>query len=133
MSGRKRHLLVDTNGLLLEAVVTGADVQDRDGAKSVLANATFHFSRLQTIRADAGYTGPFANWVKQHCGWVMEIIRKPKGQVGFQVLPKRWVVERTFGWLSKKRRLARSYEILVESEVEFIKLSMIHLMLKRLA
>lgn len=133
VKGRKRHLLVDTLGLLLGVSITGADVQDRDGAKALLAEATFDFSRLKTIRADGGYAGQLVAWAKAQCGWALEIIRKKAGQVGFEVLPKRWVVERSLGWLTKKRRLAKSYEILPESEIAFIQVSMIHLMIKRLA
>lgn len=93
--------------MLLEVSITEANVQDRDGAKAVLAQATFDFSRLHTIRVDGGYAGQLVNWVKQKCGWAMEVIGKKPGQVGFEVLPKRWVVERSLSWLTKKRRLAK--------------------------
>ena len=134
VKGRKRHILVDTLGLLLEADVTDAKTSDWDGARTILAQASFDLSRLKTIRVDTGYTqGDFRAWVFEKCGWVLEIIRKPAHQKGFAVLPKRWIVERTFAWLTSKRRLGKSFEILAESEIAFMQLSMIQLMAKRLA
>lgn len=124
-------MLVDTLGLVLAVVVHPADVQDRDGGRDVLAKATWHFSRLRTIRADAGYAGKFVSWVKAACGWSVEIIRRTSR--GFEVLPKRWVVERTFAWLVKQRRLSKDYEFLEESSEAFIHVAMIGLMLRRLA
>ena len=114
-------------------VVHSAEVQDRDGARLVLAKATWWFSRLKVVRADAGYTGKLVEWASEACGWAMEIIRRPKGRKGFVVLPKRWVVERTFAWLGTCRRLSKSYEVRTESEEAWVNLAMIHLMLRRLA
>ena len=90
-------MLVDTLGLVLGCVVHAANVQDRDGAIWVLAQATFDFARLRIIRADAGYAGRLVEWVRQGCHWTLEIIRRTSR--GFEVLPKRWVIERTFVWL----------------------------------
>ena len=130
MSGRKRQLLVDTLGLVLSCVVHAANVQDRDGAQWVLAKATFDFGRLRIIRADAGYAGRLVAWVQQACGWTLEIIRRTSP--GFVLQPKRWVVERTFAWLGKYRRLSKDYEVLEESSEAFIHIAMIHLMARRL-
>jgi putative transposase len=125
-------LLVDTLGLLLAVVVHPADVQDRDGAKWVLAKATFDFVRLRVVRADAGYAGKLVGWTLATCGWAVEVVWRPAGQVGFAVLPKRWVVERTFAWLGMYRRLSKDYEYRTESSEAFIHVAMIHLMLRRL-
>ena len=97
VNGRKRHILVDTLGLLLIVVVHAANIQDRDGAMLVLGKAKGKFPRLQLIWADGGYTGKLIDWVKQFCGWMLEIIKRNDDIKGFRVLPHRWVVERTFG------------------------------------
>jgi putative transposase len=123
-------LLVDTLGLVLAVVVHSAGVQDRDGAKWVLARATFDCARLRIIRADAGYAGRLVAWTRHACRWSMEIIRRTSP--GFVVLPKRWVVERTFAWLYKYRRLSKEYEYLPESSEAFIYVAMIHIMVRRL-
>jgi putative transposase len=125
-------VLVDTLGLLLAVVVTPASKQDRDGAKDVLLRAKGRFPRLRVIWADGGYAGALIGWVKRTCGWLVKTILKPEGQKGFVVLPKRWVVERTFGWLMKYRRLARDYETEPEMSETMIRAAMIHLMLRRL-
>lgn len=133
VKGRKRHILVDTTGLLLMVVVHAANIQDRDGAKLVLEQVNGTFSRLQLIWADAAYAGQLINWVKLTCDWVLEIIRRKDDVKGFQVLPRRWVVERTFGWLGRYRRLSKDYEGLTESSQAFIYAAMIRVMSKRLA
>lgn len=115
---------------MLAVVVHGADVQDRDGAKWLLAQASYDFARLRIIRADAGYAGRFVAWTLSQCGWAVEIIRRTSR--GFEVLPKRWVVERTFAWFGKYRRLSKDYEYTTESSEAFIHIAMIHLMLRRL-
>jgi putative transposase len=133
VKGRKRHILVDTLGLLLVAVVHAANVQDRDGAKLVLDKARGKFLRLTLIWADGGYAGKLIEWVKDACGWILEIVKRSDDVQGFAVLPRRWVVERTFGWLGRCRRLSKDYEELTESSEAMIHLAMTQLMLKRLA
>ena len=132
VNGRKRHLLVDTLGLLLTVVVHVASLQDRDGAKLVLEKIRGRFPRLQLIWADGAYAGQLVDWVKRVCGLVLEIVKRPAGVKGFQVLPRRWVVERTLGWLERYRRLSKDYEVLPESSEAMVYIAMIHLMVRRL-
>ena len=132
MTGRKRHIVVDTLGLLLAVVVHPADIQDRDGAKLVLAKLRGRLPRLRLIWADAGYAGRLVRWVQAQTGWGLAIVRRPRGHQRFEVLPRRWVVERTFGWLGRSRRLSKDYEALPASAEAWIHLAMIHLMLRRL-
>ena len=134
VTGRKRHTLVDTLGLLMKVVVTAGDVQDRDGAKRLLEGLTEEaMKRLKLIWADGSYRGDLIDWVENLFGWKLQIVEKPKDQNGFQALPKRWIVERTFAWLVRQRRLARDYERLPESSESFIYIAMIRLMVRRLA
>jgi putative transposase len=133
VKGRKRHILVDTIGLLLTVVVHAANIQDRDGAKLVLEKTRGKFLRLTLIWADGGYAGKLIEWVKETCGWLLEIVKRSDDVPGFVVLPRRWVVERTFGWLGRCRRLSKDYEEQTESSEAMIHLAMIQLMLKRLA
>jgi putative transposase len=132
IAGRKRHLLVDTDGLLLSCVVHGADVQDRDGARSVLRRLHGRAPLLQRIWADGAYAGALVGWAREFGDWIIEIVRKAKGQKGFAVIPRRWVVERTFAWITRCRRLAKEYDTLSASSECWIHLSMIGLMLRRL-
>ena len=97
MKGRKRHLLVDTLGLIWGLIVHGADVQDRDGARLVVKSASKNLPKLQIVWADGAYAGQLIEWVKQTCGWLLEIIKRSDDASGFEVLPKRWIVERTCG------------------------------------
>jgi len=134
VKGRKRHLAVDTLGLLLAVVVHSAALQDRAGAKLVLAAlAAAGFPRLRLLWADGGYRGKLVAWVWEHCGWLLQIVKRNDDVKGFQVLPRRWVVERTFAWLSRYRRLSKDYEYLTASSEAMITIAMIHLMLVRLA
>jgi transposase len=146
VNGRKRHILVDTIGLLLTVRVHPADVQDRDGATLLLAGLGERFPRLAKLWVDAAYQGPCATWITETLGWVVEVVRKPRTWVrvpadqeppempsGFQVLPRRWVVERTFAWLGRYRRLSKDYEVLPETEETWIYLAMSRLMTVRLA
>ena len=110
MTGRKRHIIVDTIGLLLAVVVHPADIQDRDGAKLVINKLLGRFPRLRLIWADAGYAGQLVDWVMSVSGWALEIVRRPRDSHQFEVLPRRWVVERTFAWLGRCRRLSKDYE-----------------------
>lgn len=142
--GRKRHLIVDTMGLVLLVLVTAASVQDRDGGKSVL-NGLFErikrpryphwwrFCRLQLVWADGAYRGELIDWVKKRLGWELSIVEKEEGQKGFVLLPRRWVVERTFAWLNRSRRLSKDYERLPKTSEAFIYVAMIRLMVKKLA
>ena len=132
VTGRKRHILVDSMGLLLLVVVHAANLQDRDGAKLVLKKARGRFPRLKLIWADGGYAGKLIDWVEQTCGWVLEIVKRNADLTGFHVLPHRWVVERTFGWLGRYRRFSKDYEEFTKSSEAMIHLAMIHLMLRRL-
>lgn len=132
MKGRKRHLLVDTLGLIWGLVVHAADVQDRDGAKLLLEGSCGRFSRLKLIWADGGYAGQLIGWVKEVCGWVLEIVKRSDDMTGFVVLPKRWIVERTFGWFGWYRRLSKDYEELTERSEAMIMVCMIHRMLRHL-
>jgi len=141
VTGRKRHVVVDTLGLVLAVVVTGAHVQDVAGARLVLKRlfdqltqqGRQRWCRLQLIWADGGYRGALIAWTQGQFAWTLAIVQKLGGQVGFQVLPKRWIIERTFAWLTRHRRLARDYERLPETSEAFIYVAMIHLMVKRLA
>jgi putative transposase len=133
--GRKRHLLVDTLGLLLLIVVHAAGTQDRDGARAVLAPLAHRFSRLRRIWADSIYNGGIAAWVRNlrpRNRIELEIVKRPAGSKGFLVLARRWVVERTFAWLSFHRRLSKDYEYLPETSEALIRIAMIRLMLARL-
>jgi putative transposase len=132
VKGRKRHIIVDTLGLVLMVVVHAANIQDRDGAKLVLEKLIGKFARLQLIWADGGYAGKLVDWVKQTCGWVLEIVKRNAEAKGFQLLPHRWVVERTFGWLGRYRRLSKDYEGLPETSEAMIYATMTHIMLRRL-
>jgi putative transposase len=133
IKGRKRHILVDVMGLLLMVVVHAADIQDRDGAKLVLGKVTGNFPRMELIWADGGYAGKLIDWVKTNCKWVLEIVKRSDDVSGFKVLPHRWVVERTFGWLGRYRRLSKDYEGLPESSESMIYAAMTHLMIRRLS
>jgi putative transposase len=134
VSGRKRHLIVDTLGLILAVVVHAADIQDRDGARSVLARIKGGFPRLKKILADGIYNGGIAEWAEQFGGWVLEVVPKPERKKGepFKVMKWRWVVERTFAWLGRSRRLSKDYERQPESSEALIYIAMSHLMLRRL-
>ena len=134
IKGRKRHIIVDTMGNLIEAVVHTADIQDRDGAKLVfekLAQETKN--SLQKLWADGGYRGKLIDWVKENCDIVLEIVSRDPNVKGFQLLPRRWVVERTFSWFDRYRRLSKDYERTPESSEAVIYIASIHIMLKRLA
>ncbi|MEM7034316.1 MAG: IS5 family transposase [Chloroflexota bacterium] len=135
IKGRKRHILVDLMGLLLVVVVHSAAISEREGAKLVFERAMAKgFSRLLLVWADGGYSGaPFAKWVAQACDWVLEIVKRSDKAQGFVVLPRRWVVERTFAWLGNSRRLSKDYEVLPASSEAWIYAAMIRLMLRRLA
>jgi putative transposase len=132
VKGRKRDLVVDTQGLLLGVVVTEANGQDRWAAAAVLMEASCHSQQLERLWVDSGYTGErFARAVANLCGATVEVVKRVV--TGFEVLPKRWVVERTFAWLGRYRRLSKDYELLPEVSESMIYASMVRLMLRRLS
>jgi putative transposase len=120
-------------GLLLAVVVHPANIQDRDGAKLVIDKLIGRFPRMRLVWADAGYAGKLIEWVWALTGWALEIVKRPRDSHHFQVLPRRWVVERTFAWLSRCRRLSKDYEALTETTEAWVHIAMIHLMIRRLA
>jgi transposase len=136
-TGRKRHVIVDTMGLLLVVAVTSASVQDRAGGRIVLAQLAAAFRTISLVWADGGYANSvdstLLSWARDALNIVVEIVKRTDDVKGFKVLPRRWVVERTFGWLVRNRRLARDYERLTATSEAMIKVAMIRLMLVRLA
>jgi putative transposase len=135
IKGRKRNLLVDTLGLVLGVVVTPADTTERDGGKAVLGRVLSWFTWLRLLWVDGGYTGDaFANWVKALSPKLeVEVVKRSDDVRGFKVLPWRWVVERTFGWLMYHRRLVRDYERTTSSAKAWVYIAMIRIQLRRLA
>ena len=145
LKGRKRHVLVDVMGFVLAVCVHAADVQDRAGARLLVeATAPTELRSLQRVWADQGYTGAFAEWLHETRGWRLEVVRHADRQPvryglterparTFRVLPRRWVVERTFAWLGQSRRLSRDYERLPATSEAMIYAAMSRLMLRRLA
>ena len=161
VEGRKRHLLVDTEGLLLEARVHSAKVPDEDGIKLLLESARDRLGYLLHLWVDAGYQGRGRRWAEEVLGVSVEVVRKPKKPIsekvaevwarewakegkevdwqklmaprGFRVLPRRWVVERTFAWISHNRRMAKDYERLCATGEAFVYAAMTRLMVRRLA
>ena len=117
---------------MLAVVVLAANIQDRDGAKVLLNKIKENYPRLKLIWADGAYAGQLIEWVKQFCGWLLEIVKRKGNPHEFQVLPRRWVVERTFGWIGRYRRHSKDYEYLTESSETMILISMIQLMAHRL-
>jgi putative transposase len=133
VKGRKRHILVDTLGLLIAVVVTPANVQDYHGAKPVLGTVKDRCPRLEVIWADGIYEKQWLiDWVRTECGWELVITKRSDKEKGFKVVPKRWVVERTFAWLGRYHRLSKDYEGLPETSEAMIQMAMIHIMVRRL-
>jgi len=132
VKGRKRHLALDTLGWLLVVVVTAANVGDRTAARLVAGGLIGRFARLVTLFADAGYRSqPLTEWLQTLGGWTLEIVHGVTGRDGLRVEPKRWIVERTFGWLNRYRRLSKDYEALPETSAVMILIAMTHLMARR--
>lgn len=148
--GVKRHILVDAEGFLLSVVVHAVSIPDRKGGQAVLASASNVYPRLQHIWADQGYTGTLVRWAAQEYGWTVQVVYLADRQMkryapdvladlgdddapGFRGIPRRWVVERTFSWLGRQRRLSKDYERLTSTEEAFIYLVGIRLLLARLA
>jgi transposase len=134
IKGRKRHILTDTLGLLVAAVVHTADIQDRDGAPDVLTSIRASFPWLRHVFADGGYAGEKLETALQGNGdWTLEIIKRSDAAKGFEPLPRRWVVERTFAWFGPNRRLAKDFEETIESSTAWLMLASVQLMTRRLA
>ena len=134
IKGRKRHIVTDTLGLLVFVLVHGADVQDRDGAPDLLKAIRFRFPWLRHIFADGGYAGDkLRDAMKGHGDWTIEIVRRSDAVKGFVVLPRRWVVERTFAWLNRCRRLARDFEKSIESAAAFVLIASIRMLTRKIA
>lgn len=134
VKGRKRHILTDTLGLMIEAVVHTADIQDRDGGPLVLQNIQTRFPWLTHIFADGAYAGPqFADKIAESGTWSIEIIKRSDTAKGFVLLPRRWVVERTLAWLNRNRRLAKDFEATIESATAWIFLASVQLLTRKLA
>ena len=134
IKGRKRHILTDTNGLLVAATVHEAHVQDRDGAVPLLASARRAFPWLRHVFADGGYAGAKLQTSLTALGtWTLEIVKRSDAAKGFELLPRRWVVERSFAWLNRNRRLAKDFEALVETAVAWLMLASVKLLSRRLA
>src|ERR1700731_3742919 len=134
IKGKKRHILVDTLGLLLHAVVHPADIQDRDGGVLVLSTLFGLYPFLQKLFADGGYQGPVFQKASAKLlpHLEIEIVKRSDHAKGFELLPRRWVVERTFAWFNRCRRLAKDFENLTRNALAFLRLASIRLMLRKL-
>jgi transposase len=134
IKGRKRHILTDTLGLLVAAIVHTADIQDRDGAPDVLASIRASFPWLRHVFADGGYAGEKLESALRGKGdWTLEIVKRSDAAKGFVLLPRRWVVERTFAWFGRNRRLAKDFEETIESSTAWLLLASVQLMTRRIA
>jgi putative transposase len=133
IKGRKRHILTDTCGYLVHAVIHAADIQDRDGAPLVLKDVRQSFPFLRHVFADGGYAGDKLKDALAKIGtWSLEIIRRSDAAKGFVLLPRRWVVERTFAWLNRNRRLAKDFERTIESATAWLFLASIQMITRRI-
>lgn len=133
INGRKRHILVDTLGLLLVVVVTAANVDDRVGGALLANDARPKHRKLTHVWADSGYVGKkWHAWFQWFCGWSLEIVKRSDNTSDFEIVPRRWVVERTFAWLDRYRRLSKDYEVLNRSSETRCRLATIRLLLRRL-
>jgi putative transposase len=132
VKGRKRHIAVDTLGCLLLVLVTHASLQDRDGGLNLCTDMQLVFGTIAKVWADSAYAGDLVEYVRRFCRFALEIVKRPKEQCGFQVQPKRWIVERTFGWLTPFRRLSKDYETTTESSESMIKIAHSRVLLRRL-
>jgi transposase len=133
VQGRKRHIAVDTIGLLLTVLVTAASVQDRDAAKPLLWNLKKAFPSVRLAWADGGYAGKLVTWAKTALKLTLQIVRRPDDLHTFKVLPRRWVVERTLAWITRHRRTVRDYERLPAHHETYVYWAMIIVMTRRLA
>jgi putative transposase len=133
VKGRKRHILVDVLGLLLVVLVHAADIQDRDGGLRALATLHRVYPTVTKVWADGAYAGNLVQYARAELNIDVEIVKPPPGTHTFQILPRRWVVERTFGWWNRERRLSKDYERLASTTEAFVHVTMAHLMTRRLA
>ena len=133
VSGRKRHIIVDTQGRIIGATVHEGNIQDRDGAKLVLPHLKTKYPRLKLIWADGGYAGKLVPWTKETLDYDLEIVKRSDDTKGFKILPRRWVVERTFGWFNRFRRLSKDFEYLLLISENVMYIAMISILLNRLA
>jgi transposase len=133
INGRRRHVITDSLGLLLMVLVTAADVTDRQAARAMLPVLRTRFRKITLVWADGGYTGRLVTWAKEKLQLTLEIVKRSDDMTGFVVLPRRWVVERSLGWLMRSRRLVRDFEALPASSEAFIYFSVSMLMSRRLA
>lgn len=133
IKGRKRHIIVDTLGHLLDVFVSAANLGDREGAKTVLEQCRGRYPRLKKLWADGGYTGDLVDWVWEQFDISLEIVLRSDDVKGFVVIPHRWVVERTFAWFGRYKRLLRDYELCPLHSESMIYAAMTHLLLRRLA
>ena len=133
MVGRKRFVLVDTEGHVLGVLVVPADWTEQEGGRALLAQLVPHLPRLLKVWADQGYRGDLVAWLRETFGVELEIVTRPPDAKGFVLLARRWVVERTLAWWSRNRRLAKEYEHLLASSTLLLYLAAVHLLLKRLA
>ncbi len=134
IKGRKRPILTDTNGFLVNAVVHTADIQDRDGAPEVLKSAAALYPWLRHVFADGGYAGDkLAKALADSGSWCLQIIKRSDAAKGFVVLPRRWVVERTFAWLNRNRRRAKDFEKTIRSATAWLFIASVKLLSRRLA
>ncbi|WUD63498.1 IS5 family transposase (plasmid) [Nocardia sp. NBC_00511] len=133
MNGRKRHIIVDTLGLLLVVHVTAANIQDRDGARAALTRLRELFTAIMLVWADGAYSGHLVGWAHQKLALTLEIVRRSEPLTSFVVLPRRWLVERSLAWICLRRRCIRDYERLPEHHEAWVTWSMVMLMSRRLA
>ena len=132
IKGRKEHIVVDTLGLPMAIKVHEANIHDSKGAMPTIENLEYKFPRLGRILADGGYQGDLSAWVKKKFGWELEVVLRPKeSSKKFNVIPKRWIVERTFSWLENYRRLTIDYEFLTETAETMVNIAFIQIMLNR--
>jgi transposase len=130
IKGRKRHIAVDTQGNLLAVIVHSAGIQDRVAARAVLMRLFCRFDTITKVYVDGGYTGSLIDWAKQMFGYTVEVVKRTEQHL-FKVLPKRWIVERTFAWLNWSRRLSKDYEIRPSSAETMIHIAFAHQLLRR--
>jgi transposase len=133
VKGRKRHLVVDTQGNVVHIRVHAADISESDGAKIVLSDLVDKHPRVETILTDGGYHArDFADWVKTTLGWIVKMVKHDPKPIGFVVLQWRWIVERTLAWLNRNRRLSKDYEHRTEASESWVQIAAIHIMVKQM-